>query len=90
MCPAGLKLDDDVGCDPDDDDVFEPVVESSKKAPKSPTKRRTQSLSALKDKEENRALRKVSAHLLVCVCEQGLEKGWCMCVFLLVCVRDRV
>ena len=53
---AGLGLDDE---DPDDDDVFEPVTEAPKKVVKSSVKRRSQSLSALKDKEENKALRKV-------------------------------
>ena len=56
---AGLRLEDD-NYDPDDDDVFEPVAETApKKNAKAPVKRRSQSLSALKDKEENKALRKV-------------------------------
>ena len=53
---AGLGLDDE---DPDDDDVFEPVTEAPKKVVKASVKRRSQSLSALKDKEESKALRKV-------------------------------
>ena len=57
MFAAGLGLDDP---DDDDDDVFEPATEAPKKAAKSASvKRRSQSLSALKDKEENKALRKV-------------------------------
>jgi hypothetical protein len=58
----GLPLEDDPLEDPDDDDVFEPApTESPKKtSAKIPVKRRSQSLSALKDKEEKGALRKVS------------------------------
>ncbi|XP_055958697.1 protein capicua homolog isoform X1 [Patella vulgata] len=57
---ALLKDDDDME-EEDDDDVFEPVpMDAPKKATvlRSPAKRRTQSLSALKDKEEPRSPRK--------------------------------
>ncbi|KAL8588763.1 hypothetical protein ACOMHN_042105 [Nucella lapillus] len=55
---TGLRLEED-NYDPDDDDVFEPATETTpKKSAKAPVKRRSQSLSALKDKEENKALRK--------------------------------
>ncbi|XP_046344637.2 protein capicua homolog isoform X3 [Haliotis rufescens] len=55
---TSFKVDDDI--DEDDDDVFEPApIDSPKKLnARSPTKRRTQSLSALKDKEEPRSPRK--------------------------------
>ncbi|XP_013066792.2 protein capicua homolog isoform X1 [Biomphalaria glabrata] len=50
---SGFKPDEDLDDDvDDDDDVFEPEVESSKKiSPKSQAKRRSQSLSALKDEK---------------------------------------
>ena len=47
----GIKPEEEI--DEDDDDVFEPIEDSSKKlSPKSQPKRRSFSLSSLKDKEE--------------------------------------
>ena len=52
----------------DDDDVFETVPASPKKpvVPRSPTKRRTKSLSAIKDKEEPCSPRKVRKKMSFC------------------------
>lgn len=59
---TGIRLDDD-NYDPDDDDVFEPATETPQKVVKSPTKRRSQSLSALKDKEEKSLRKKEKDHI---------------------------
>ncbi|BFZ13763.1 hypothetical protein BsWGS_16802 [Bradybaena similaris] len=56
VADSAFKPEDDIDPDDeddDDDDVFEPVPDSPKKLiMRSPAKRRTQSLSALKDKDE--------------------------------------